>query len=188
MWNAQRIVLHGAIEDDAETVIVASHRIDVVCQLLDGLGACTGCHVVLVSQIEVCVEIDDEVLLHKRLPSVRHIPCLQGAARQVLELLTLIHVQQQVHLVAGGFQSGRISQDDVSPVHPVLHIVDDDIVQHACLLVFVSHIQVDVLDAVIEHTLWNVQFGRFHLHGSQHLEQFQLGFRHNLVLKVESRE
>ena len=90
-----------------------------------------------------------------------------------------------MHLVAAGFQLGRVCQDDVRTVHSVLHVVDDHIVEHARVLVLVPYIQVDVLDAVVEDSLGNVQLGRFHLHGGEHLQEVQLGVGNNPVLEVE---
>ena len=155
--HAQRVSLHVVVELNAEAVVVAFHRVDVVRQLCHRLGAGTSRHVLLICEVEVCVEVDDEVLLHKCLPSVGHIPRLQRIAGEVLELFPLIEVQQQVQFVAGGFQSGRICQDDVCPVHPVLHVVDDDIVEHTRLLILVLHVEVDVLNPIVEHTFGDIQ-------------------------------
>ena len=93
-----------------------------------------------------------------------------------------------MHLVAGGFQASRIGQHNVGTTGSVLQVVDNHVVQHARFLVFVLHIQVDVVNAIVEHSLGNVQFGRLHLHGAQHLQQVLPRFGGYLVLEMERGE
>ena len=185
MGDVQGVTLHLRIEDRAQAVVIGLHRVDVMRELVHVLGQGITRYALLVRNVEVRVEVDDEMLLHKGLAAVGHILCLQGIALQVLELLPLIEVQQQVHLVMGGLQSARIRQDDVRLVHSVLQVVDDDIVEHTCVLVLLLYIQVDVLDAVIKYPFGNLQFWRFHLHRGQQLQEVLLRFWRNLVLKVE---
>ena len=71
---------------------------------------------------------------------------------------------------------------------PILQVIDQHIIKHAGLLVLVVHIQVDVLNAIIEHPLWDVQLRRLHLQRPNHLQQLLLSLWRNLVLEVERRE
>ena len=149
--------------------------VDALFQLVDALGA-SRIGEVSIAHLEVLVEVDDEMLLHESLATVRHIVGLQGIIAQVLELLTIKKVQNQVLLVGTRLQPTRIGKDDVGIVHTVAHVVDDAIVEHTRLLVLVVHIEIHALHPIVEHALGNVQFGRLLANGEQQ--------RHQLLLRI----
>ena len=73
-------------------------------------------------------------------------------------------------------------------VYTFLHVVDDGIIEHACVLVVLLDIDVYVFYAIIEYTFRNVQLWRFCLHGEEHLLQVLLRIWHNFILKIKRSE
>ena len=89
-----------------------------------------------------------------------------------------------MHLVGSHFYFCRICQYDLCAVETLVHLVDDGVVEHTGLRVFLHHIEVKIAH-VVEHP-----FGDFHgrlcnFDGNKECAELLLGVRGDFVLKIE---
>ena len=147
-------------------IVVASHGVHAVLHGVDTLFDLY--HVLrlrhvgqklLVHHIEIAVEVDDELLVVEGFAVVGYTG-LQAAdvlCLQVFELLTVPEVELEVHFVCRHLHAAGIGQHDLCTVEALVSLVDDNLIKHAGLCIFLLHIQVDIGYAAVEHP-----FGDFH--------------------------
>ena len=99
MRYAEIVAFHILSPVETQTVVVCIKRVNVVHKLFHVFHHRRSSDAFLVHHVEVGVEIDDEMFLHKCFAAVGHVVGLQGSVLQVLKLFAFIEVEQEVHLV-----------------------------------------------------------------------------------------
>ena len=144
----------------------------------------------LVHEIEVAVKINEEAFIVKGLSVVGvigfalHLPH-GSVGLQVLELLPFPEVQDEVHFVGGHFHPGRVGEHDLRTVEALVCLVDDGLIEHARLGVFLFDVDVDVRYATVEHALRNLHRGRLLFHAEEERVELDLCCRRGEVLEIE---
>ena len=93
-----------------------------------------------------------------------------------------------MHLLGGGLDAARVSQDNLGiVVARVLH-VDHDAVEHAGLDVLMLHEEVVAGYLAVEHAFRYLQFGRLLLHRVEQGVETAVGCRRDVVLEIERTE
>ena len=90
-----------------------------------------------------------------------------------------------MELVLRHFEAGRVGQHDLCLLEALVGLVDDGLVEHARLRIFLFHVEVDVGHAVVEDTLGDFHRGRLLLHAEEERSEIDLGFGRGLVLEVK---
>ena len=111
-----------------------------------------------------------------------------GVFTQVLELLAAVELQKEVLLVVGQLEVAGVGQDDACVVETTAHVVDHQVVEGARLLILVVDEEVVAGNLVVEHTLGNLELGRFLLYGVEQGIHLGLGYRQHVVLEEEGSD
>lgn len=95
-------------------------------------------------------------------------------------------------LVSGGFEPSRVSNDDVCILESVGEVVYHHVVEHACLLVLLTDVEVVFhalvfLTELVKRAFGDVQLGRCLRHGVDERVELQLRVRSRDVLEIEGQ-
>ena len=174
------------VEHAPDAVVDMVQRIHVVGYLLQALAAGIVRERGGICHAEVAVEVEHNLLGHKRLPAVGHGRAAGQLLRlHVLEPLSAPQREQQVLLLGRRLHHARVGQNDGGVLVALGHAVNHDAVQLARVHVFLLHVDVAVGDSVVEHALGNFQFGALLLHRDEQLGDFHVGLGPHIVLKIE---
>ena len=179
---------HIAIVYLSDAVELCVHGVDRSLDFPHALGLRHIAQHIFVHHGEVAVEINQEALVGKRFPVKRHVGRLhhRHALRlQVFKLLAVPEVEAQMELVGRHLESAGVGQNDLCAVKTLVGLIDDGLVKHAGLCILPLHIEVEVGDFVVKHSLRNLH-GRLRLlHAEQKGSQTDLGIGRRLVLEIE---
>ena len=94
-------------------------------------------------------------------------------------------MQPKMLFVSRHFHTAGVCIDDMRIFESVLHIINQDIIEHTCFPVFPGNFQIIILYLGIEYAFGNIQFRGFLFHRKNQGSQFSLGNRANYVLEIE---
>ena len=182
----ERGVLQLAVESMPHRVGLVADRVQVVKYLTVTFCLGTARHHTGIGQVEVAVEIKENLLVSKGLATIRH---LNGIAHvlllHILEPLTAPQRQQQVFLLGSRLKHARVGKDNGLVFIRTGLTVNHHVVESARHHVLVLDIKVGVGNAIVEHTLGNLQFGTLLLHRHQQLTELLVGLGSNDILEIE---
>ena len=139
-----------------------------------------------VSEIEVAVKVEHDVLMGECLPAVRDAGTVAHLLRtHILEPLTAPQVQHEVLLLRRRLKHARVGKDDGLVLIAVGHPIHHYIIKVSRLQVFLLYIKVGIGNAVIEDPFGYLQLRTFLLHGDEQLGDVLLCARPDVVLEIE---
>ena len=121
------------------------------------LGIRSTIQIASVDHFKSAVEVYDNLFFAKQFPSIGHVVTSDILRFEILELLSVVKVEQQVLLILRSFDLSFLRPDDVRILKAFGKVVDQDIGHHTGFFIFMLHIDVVSFDLRIEHPFGDIQ-------------------------------
>ena len=167
------------------TVGMHFQRVDGLRDFMHVLDIRTLVEETTVHHVEIRVKLDKRMLFLERFTAVRHITRNDRLRLQVLKLLAVIQMQIKMLLIGGQFQLSFLRPNDMRVLKTVGKVVNQHILQHSRLTVFMLYVDIISVDVAVKHPFGDIHFGRLLLHGDKQRPQLLLRARPDFILEEE---
>ena len=141
-------------------VILNGHRIDTSLQHFHILTIGLTAHDTGIYHIEIGIKFNDGVLFAESFTTIRDIPLIHVLRFQIFKLLTTKQMKIQMLLICRHLKPSGVSLDNLRILKPLFKVINQHVIKHTCLTVFMLYIKIITVYLVIEHTFRNIYLRR----------------------------